>query len=79
MLWASVSPETSQKTCTTVAQIPHPVNRLHLDNRFVAFEYSPLPFQAKYNEGPKSRREVYNLVLNLISGTGSRFKSGMTK
>ena len=44
MSWASVSPETAQKTCTTVAQIPHPANRLHVDNRFVAFEYSPLPF-----------------------------------
>ena len=55
MSWASVSPETAQKTCTTVAQIPHPANRLNVDNRFVAFEYSPLPFRAKCNEGPKSR------------------------
>ena len=79
MSWASVSPETAQKTCTTVAQIPHPANRLHVDNRFVAFEYSPLPFRAKCNEGPKSRRVVYNLVLNLIRGTGSRINSVMTK
>ena len=79
MSWASVSPETAQKTCTTVAQIPHPANRLHVDNRFVAFEYSPLPFRAKCNEGPKSKSVVYNLVLNLIRGTGYRIKSGMTK
>ena len=79
MSWASVSTETAQKTCTTVAQIPHPANRLHVDNRFVAFEYSPLPFRAKCNEGPKSRRVVYNLVLNLIRGTGSRINSVMAK
>ena len=79
MSWASVCPETAQKTCITVAQIPHPANRLHVYNRFVAFEYSPLPCRAKCNEEPKSRRVVYNLVLNLISGTGPWIKSGMTK
>ena len=68
MSWSRVPPETAQKTYTTVAKIPLPVNRLHVDNRFVAFEYSPLPFRAKCNEGPKSRRVVYNLVLNLIKG-----------
>ena len=60
MSWACVSPETAQKTCTLVAQITHPANRLHVDNRFVDFEYSPLPFRAKCNEGPKSMRVVYN-------------------
>ena len=79
MSWASVSPETAQKTCTTAAPIPHPANRLHMDNRFVAFEYSPLPFRAKYDEEPKSRSMFYNLVLSLTSGTGSRIKSCMTK
>ena len=49
MSWASVSPEIAQKTRILVAQIPHPANRLHVDNRFVAFEYSPLPFRAKCN------------------------------
>ena len=53
MSWASVSPETAQKTCTTVAQIPHPANRLHVDNRFVTFEYSPLPFPSEVQRGAK--------------------------
>ena len=44
MSCTSVSPEIVQKTCKMVAQIPHPSNRFHVDNRFIKLEYLPLPF-----------------------------------
>lgn len=48
-----VSPKTTQKPCTTDAQILHPTSYLHGDNRFVSSESSPLSFRVKYIANPQ--------------------------
>ena len=48
-----VSPKTTQKPCTTDAQILHPTSCHHGDNRFASSESSPLSFRVKRSEDPE--------------------------
>ena len=48
-----VSHKTTQKACTTDAQILHPTSCLHGDNRFASSESSPLSFRVKRRADPE--------------------------
>ena len=74
-----VSPKTAQNPCTTDAQILHPRNCLHGDNRFASSESSPFSFMTEGSLDPELMWGSLKSCAQSEWVSESRIKSGMTK
>ena len=66
MSFTRISPESVQKTCTTVTWVPYTVIFLHGDNSFAASYSAPLSFRVKIGVDPVSRGAFSTLVNNFV-------------